>query len=67
MIHSGDKQGKNGVGILLNKEWGLQVENTNHVNDKILLIQLRTSTVSMIIIQVYFPTLNSKDDEIEQV
>lgn len=62
MIHSGDKQGKNGVGILLNKEWGLQVENTYHVNDRILLIQLKTSTVNMIVIQVYFPTSYNEDE-----
>jgi len=30
MIHSGNKWGKNGVGILLNKEWGLQVEEIYH-------------------------------------
>ncbi|XP_050424191.1 craniofacial development protein 2-like [Adelges cooleyi] len=66
MINSGDKQGKNGVGILLNKEWGLQVENTYRVNDTILLIKLKTSTVNMIVIQVYFPTSNS-EDEMEQV
>jgi len=67
MILSGDKQEKNGVGILLNKVWGLQVENTYHVNDRISLIKLKTSTVNMIVIQVYFPTSNSEDDEIEQV
>lgn len=37
MIHSGDKQEKNRIGIILNKEWGL-VENIYHVNDRILLI-----------------------------
>ncbi|XP_008184879.1 craniofacial development protein 2-like [Acyrthosiphon pisum] len=63
MIHSGDNQGKNGVGILLNKEWGLQVENTYHVNDRILFIKLKTSTVNMIVI----PTSNSEDDEIERM
>jgi len=67
MIHSGDKQGKNEVGILLSKKWGLQVENTYHVNDRILLIQLKTSAVNMIVIPLYFPTSNSEDDEIEQV
>jgi len=67
MTHRGDKQGKNGVGILLNKEWGLQVKNTYHVNDRILLIKLKISTVNMIVIQVYLPTSNSEDDEIELV
>lgn len=67
MIHSGDKQGKNKVGILLNKEWWLQVGNTYHVNDRILLIKLKTSTVNMIVIQVYFPSLNSENNEIVQV
>ncbi|CAI6357419.1 unnamed protein product [Macrosiphum euphorbiae] len=60
MILSGDKQEKNGVGILLNKVWELQVENTYHVNDRISLIKLKTSTVNMIVIQVYFPTSNSR-------
>lgn len=67
MIYSGNKQGKNGVEILLNKEWGLQVENTYHVNDRILRIKLKTSTINMIVIQICFPTLNSEDHEIEQV
>lgn len=45
----------------------MQVENTYYVNDRILLIQLKTFTVNMIVIQVYFPTSNSEDDEIDQV
>lgn len=49
MIHSRDKQGKNGVEILLNKEWKLQIENTYHENDKMSLIKFKTTTVNMIV------------------
>lgn len=47
-INSGKKQGTNGVAILMNKKWGTCVENTYHVNDRILVIKIKAVPVNMI-------------------
>lgn len=52
MIYSGDNQGKNKIGILSNKERGQKVENTYHVNGRLLLMKIKTSPVSTIVISI---------------
>uniref|UniRef100_A0A2S2PFK6 Craniofacial development protein 2 n=1 Tax=Schizaphis graminum TaxID=13262 RepID=A0A2S2PFK6_SCHGA len=67
IIHSRGKQGKNGVALLLNKNYGTCIENTYHINDRILMVRIKTASVNSTIIQVYFPTSNSDEEEIEQI
>lgn len=67
IIHSGGKQGKNGVALLLNKSYEICVENSYHINDRILIIRIKSAPVNSTIIQVYFPTSNSDEEEIEQM
>lgn len=46
---------------------GWQEENTYHLNDKILRLKIKTTLVTMITTQVYFPTsFNSEDYGIER-
>lgn len=66
IIHSGGKQGKNGVALLLNKSYGTFVEKSYLINDIILIIRIKSAPVNSTIIQVYFLTSNS-DEEIEQM
>lgn len=50
IIHTGGKQGKNGVVFLLNKKYRICVKNSYHINDRILVIKIITVIVNMTII-----------------
>ncbi|XP_025414509.1 craniofacial development protein 2-like [Sipha flava] len=67
IIHNGGKQGKNEVSLLSNKNYGTRVENSYHVNNRILIVRIKTAPVNSTIIQVYFLTSNSDEEEIEQM
>lgn len=43
------------------------IVNTLHMNDRILFIKIKTQTGSLIILQVYFPTSNSTEEELESM
>lgn len=67
IIYTGEKQGSNGTAIVLNKKWGNLVENTIHHSDRITAIKIKSKPVDTFIIQVYMPTGNHSDEEIEQI
>jgi len=55
------------VALLLNKNYGTCVENSYHVNDRILIVRVKIAPVNSTIIQVHFPTSNSDEEKIEQM
>lgn len=55
------------MALLLSKNYGTCVENSYHVNDRILIVGMKTSPVNLTTIQVYFLTSNSDEEEIEQM
>uniref|UniRef100_A0A8D9DT62 Craniofacial development protein 2 n=1 Tax=Cacopsylla melanoneura TaxID=428564 RepID=A0A8D9DT62_9HEMI len=68
IIHSGnEKRGKNGVALILRGKWRNNVLNTYHVNDRIMMIKIHAEPTDIYIIQVYFPTSNSDDEEVEHM
>jgi len=68
VIHSGnDKSGKNGVAIIVQGKWKNNIINTYHLNDRLLMIKIHAQPTDIYIIQVYFPTKNSQDVEIEEM
>uniref|UniRef100_A0A8D8Y198 Craniofacial development protein 2 n=1 Tax=Cacopsylla melanoneura TaxID=428564 RepID=A0A8D8Y198_9HEMI len=68
IIHSGkEKQGSSGVAIILNEKWKNNVTNTYHVNDRMMMISLKAKPKDLYIIQVYFPTSRSTEEEIEEM
>lgn len=65
IIYSGsEKSGRNGVAVILKGKWKQNVLNTYHVDDR-TMIKLQAAPTNIYVIQVYFPTSNSSDDEIE--
>ncbi|XP_050439147.1 craniofacial development protein 2-like [Adelges cooleyi] len=68
VIHSGnDKSGRNGVAIIVQGKWKNNIINTYHLNDRILVVKIHAQPTNIYIIQVYFPTTNSQDVEIEEM
>lgn len=68
IIHSGNEKGeRNGVAVILRGKWKNNVLNTYHVGDRIMMIKLEAQPTDLYTIQVYFPTKNSRDEEIDRI
>uniref|UniRef100_A0A8D8XEA4 Craniofacial development protein 2 n=1 Tax=Cacopsylla melanoneura TaxID=428564 RepID=A0A8D8XEA4_9HEMI len=70
VIYSGSEEGptgRNGVGIVLTKKMGLRVTGYVQHSDRIILVKMDTKPNSTVIIQVYMPTTNAVDEEIERM
>ncbi|VVC42423.1 Endonuclease/exonuclease/phosphatase [Cinara cedri] len=68
VIHSGnDKSGKNGIAIIVQGKWKSNIMNTYHLNDRLLIVKIHAQPTDIYIIQVYFPTSNCQDVEIERM
>ncbi|KAI5718027.1 hypothetical protein M8J77_015079 [Diaphorina citri] len=60
-----DPRHQNGVAIILDKVTSRSVKNFVPFSDRIILIQIETKPVMTNIIQLYAPTCNAEEDEIE--
>ncbi|KAI5711321.1 hypothetical protein M8J75_016072 [Diaphorina citri] len=70
VIYSGTEEGRTGmkgVGIVLEKSMGLRVTGYVQHSDRIILVKLKTEPNDTIIIQVYMPTTNAEDEEVERI
>lgn len=69
IIHTGvlERPGARGVGIVLNKTIGEKVKDYIQYNDRIILVKYQTKPKDTIIVQVYLPTTNSSEKELEKV
>lgn len=60
-----DNLHRDGVGIILSKELNKHLVSALHFSERLILLQLQTALGKMNIIQVYAPTLDKEDTEIE--
>ncbi|MCO6060602.1 hypothetical protein NG726_28660, partial [Pseudomonas sp. MOB-449] len=58
---------RNGVAFIVKKNISRSILKYNTVSDRIVSIQLQGSPVNTTIIQIYAPTSNTKDEEIEDI
>jgi len=69
VIYSGSKDeqesGQKGVAIILDKEVRQRVSKVVHHSDRLLLIKITAEPVDVVLIQVYMPTTNAEDEEVE--
>lgn len=68
VYHSGNNNGehRNGVGVIVSKEIAPFIENFVPVSERILLITVSTTPIKCNILQVYAPTADKTDEEIER-
>lgn len=68
VYYSGSTSGKyiHGVGVVVNKDVARHVSNFVPVNERIMLLQLNAKPVNTNIIQVYAPTSDHSDEEVEE-
>ncbi|KAL1447016.1 hypothetical protein WDU94_015647 [Cyamophila willieti] len=69
VYYSGTNNGKHelGVGIIMTREVAKAVDNFIPVSDRVMLIQLKAQPIDMNIIQVYAPTTDGADEEVEEL
>ena len=65
--YSGDIKGKNGVGILVKEEVGKSVEKVFCEGDRIIAARISSTPKCLFVVQVYMPTSDYEDSEIEEM
>ena len=66
-IYSGGKEHQRGVGVILGKELSKRVIDIVKVNDRLMMVEIETVPVHLIVIQVYMPTSDCKEEELEEM
>ena len=65
MIYSGGKENKNGVGIIMRKEIARSLIGYWAISERVIMIKLQGKPFNISIIQIYAPTQDHEDGEIE--
>ena len=66
IIKSGGEQRQRGVAIIFDKETAKRIIEVEKCSDRILMVKVSATPVDMII-QVYMPTTDHEDDELEDM
>ena len=61
-----EKVRRNGVAFVVNKRITRCVENPNYISDRVMSIRIRGKPLNVTIIQVYAPTAEASEQDIEQ-
>jgi exonuclease III len=61
------KPGTGGVGIVTNKTLGEKVKCYIQYNDRIILVKFKTKPKDTTVVEVYMPTTNSSEEELEKI
>ena len=67
VLYSGGNECQRGVAVILDKEAGRRVTQVERCSDRLMIVKLKAEPVDMILIQVYMPTSDHEDDEIEEL
>ena len=65
-IYSGGSAAERGVGVMLTKKISASIIGYWAISDRVLLVKIKGKPINMNIIQVYAPTSESSEDEINQ-
>ena len=67
VIHAGSKGGQKGVAIILDRKTGENVSKIVQHSDRLLLVKVKATPVDVVLIQIYMPTSDTEDEEIESM
>jgi len=67
VYYSGGEQAEKGVAIVVHKSIVRSVVKKIVYNDRIIAIKVQTEPVSILMMQVYMPTSEHEDDEVEEL
>jgi len=67
IMYEGGEQAERGVGIILNGRTANKVMSVERISDRLMMIKLNAEPVDVVIIQVYMPTTEHDDEEVDQM
>jgi len=67
VIYSGGERGKRGVAVILDKVYGERISKVIQCNDRLMLVRIKAEPVDIVLVQVYMPTTDAEDEEIEEM
>ena len=67
MYYSGGERAEKGVAIVMHKSVVRSVVKKIVYNDRIIAIKLQVEPINILMIQVYMPTSEHEDDEVEEL
>jgi len=65
IIHSGGDKGQRGVAVILDKMFSDRVTKIVQHSDRLILLRIKAEPVDLVKIQVYMPTSEAEEEEIE--
>ena len=67
VLHGGGSEHRNGVAVILDKRTAASVVKVSYEGDRLMLVKLRGKPTDIVIIQVYMPTSEHKEEEVEDM
>ena len=67
LFYSEDLQSRRGVGLMSEKQAAKTVKEVQTVNDRLLIVRLKSEPVDLNIIVVYIPTSAYVDEDVEEI
>jgi exonuclease III len=67
VYYSGGVRAERGVAIVVHKSIVKSVVKKNVFSDRIIAVKLKAEPVSILVVQVYMPTPDYEDDEVEEM
>ena len=67
IIYSGGEKGQRGVAVVLDRMMSGRVTKVIQCNERVMLVRMKNELVDIVIIQVYMPTSDSEDEEVEEM
>ena len=67
VVYSGGNESQRGVAVVLDKETAKRVTDIERISDRLMMVKIQAEPVNMIIIQIYMPTTDHEDDEVDLV
>ena len=67
VLYAGEKECQRGVAIILDRTCANKVISVERYGDRIIMVKLQAEPVNMCIVQIYMPTSEHSDEEVEQI
>ena len=67
VVYSGSKGGQKRVAMIMDNEIGKRVTKIVQHSDRLLLVRVSAEPVDIVLVQVYMPTTDADDDEVEEM
>ena len=67
VIYSGGEECQRGVAVVLDRMTANKVMDIEQISDRMMMVRIQAEPVNMVIVQVYMPTTDHDDEEVEKM